>query len=759
MVLPVLLAVLAAAPPAVPEGTRVSLDAERLVRDADGTVRAEGRVRLSAGPLAIAADSLRYDPATGRATAEGGVTVLDGPYAARAGKIQVDLRTRELVLEDAALFEKKEPLPRSAVELRDEAALAAIGTNALDVRARRISRDARGTFHAEEPTVTSCDCGDDPPSWRLSADEATVIPGEKLTLTWPVFRARELPVAAVPWLSLPLERRKTGFLVPELGYSGRRGATVATPFFLVLGESYDLTFTPAYFGGVSGDTAFRGPKETLEVRWAPRRGSEGRAQVSWAYDLSERGELPHRTAYQLENRDDLGAGLADRIQLSLVSDRSYVSDFTDDVTLKTDQALRSTGWLALRRDELLLVVEGTYLQDLRATAQPLPGQVDPGLAGSVRMFGPDARPTFHRLPALALDLRLPLLGGGLDLHLGAARFGPIEGPPRADEGQDGLGPGDAGYVGPDAGEGDGVLGPGEQAAATRIALRPTLSVPLLASRWAVATAFAGWRHQLYLYEAAEDGSQGWGVAGATLGSAVARTFGGVARHSIGPRLELVRLVPGPGEAPPVRPYDELDLGPTRATTQGRAALVQRVDLRDTKLGPSSIRLDLGEDRTLAPAGGEAEAFAHALAQVGLVSSGAVVRVRREDLVVTEVAADAAVGDERGDQLRVGYRRLHQGGSARIRAAPDELLADAPAPAWLPGLDQGSLGATVVIVKGLSVRYDLLHLFTLGELLQQTAGVSYASSCACWSAGASAALRRGQDFPDFFFTADLAGLAR
>ena len=65
----------------------------------------------------------------------------------------------------------------------------------------------------------------------------------------------------------------------------------------------------------------------------------------------------------------------------------------------------------------------------------------------------------------------------------------------------------------------------------------------------------------------------------------------------------------------------------------------------------------------------------------------------------------------------------------------------------------------MIVKGLSVRYDLLHLFTLGELLQQTAGVSYASSCACWSAGASAALRRGQDFPDFFFTADLAGLAR
>src|SRR5690606_38430806 len=206
--------------------------------------------------------------------------------------------------------------------------------------------------------------------------------GGRLNMSWPVLYAKGVPIFAAPFFSLPLtDERRSGLLAPSVSLLGRRGPAYEQPFYLVLGDSWDLTFSLGYYFGnernaldpqgnpVMGpdgeplreEVAFRGPRSTLELRWAPRIGSSGRGYVAYRYDeslVSQRNlrakrasnpgvgdYVPHRFGIQLDHADTWRRGLSDRIALNLVSDRNYIRDFTDDIVLRGEEALRSTAWV------------------------------------------------------------------------------------------------------------------------------------------------------------------------------------------------------------------------------------------------------------------------------------------------------------------------------------------------------------------------------------------------------------------------------
>lgn len=770
--------------------TPVHLSAERLVRDERGIVRAEGNVRLSAGAIVIGAERVEYDPEAETARLEGPVTLVDGPFVARASSAFMDLSTKTGVLQDVALFQKEEPLdPEAVLGQMDTEAVRALGKNELELHAEQVSLVENGEYVALGPSVTTCDCDDRSPDWRIGASSATLGTDDRLRLRWPVVYAKGVPILASPYLSLPLtNERKSGFLFAVPHLAGRRGPSYEQPLYLVLGHSYDMTISAGYYfghatpvstedgavvtetpsGEVLKEDAFRGPRGSVEFRYTPRLGTAGRAFVAYGYDLSKRGDdvlggEPHRYGIQLDHRDEWEGGFADRLAINLVSDRNYVRDFVDDIVLRGEQTLRSTAWFAWRSESALAVAEGVYQQDLRPAFES--GVTPPPTFHErLGLFGGGTRDTFQRVPAVAFDLaRLPLpMGTGLSLHLGAARFAPWTRAAFGDWGLDGLGPGDAGYPGPDEGEGDGLFergrpgSPGEQPAVNRLSIRPTLSAPILFGRYLSLTPSVGWREELYDYEQGRgSGAVGWGVVGASAHTEVARSFANGVRHAWIPRLEARTFLPAHETNAPVGIYDELDERPTRATTQGRVSLGSEL-LFPERLSGRALSLDVtvGQDAILVPEAQLAETFGSASLELWPFALTGLIQWDPHRELVTETVAQGSWSDRRGDQLRASYRSLANGGSSRLRAAPDELFADRyfteeSRPIIYRSLEQIGVGATVVPLRGLSLSYDLLFLPDLSraKLLQQQASIGYSSACDCWAGALHFAKRRdeGLDF--------------
>ena len=70
-----------------------------------------------------------------------------------------------------------------------------------------------------------------------------------------------VPIFYTPWLTFPIDdRRKSGFLFPEVGKDSNGGADIALPYYFNLAPNYDATLTPRYI-------ADRGLLTELELRY------------------------------------------------------------------------------------------------------------------------------------------------------------------------------------------------------------------------------------------------------------------------------------------------------------------------------------------------------------------------------------------------------------------------------------------------------------------------------------------------------------
>lgn len=87
-------------------------------------------------------------------------------------------------------------------------------------------------------------CEEAVPKWSFTADKASIKTNDKLRLKNPKFRIKNVPVVALPFVSIPIKEkdRSSGFLTPTFGYSGRKGARLSTAYYKTLGDSADVTF-------------------------------------------------------------------------------------------------------------------------------------------------------------------------------------------------------------------------------------------------------------------------------------------------------------------------------------------------------------------------------------------------------------------------------------------------------------------------------------------------------------------------------------
>lgn len=96
-------------------------------------------------------------------------------------------------------------------------------------------------------TITSCELPH--PKWIFSASTIKIEVGESARIHNTLFKIKGVPVIYLPYAAPPVERlgRQSGFLIPTLGTSSRKGTILGDSFYWAIDRSMDATIGAEYF--------------------------------------------------------------------------------------------------------------------------------------------------------------------------------------------------------------------------------------------------------------------------------------------------------------------------------------------------------------------------------------------------------------------------------------------------------------------------------------------------------------------------------
>jgi LPS-assembly protein len=198
-----------------------------------------------------------------------------------------------------------------------------------------VEKTGPDTYVIRDGIFTSC--SQPVPDWSFRVREAEIQVEGYAHLHGTSMRVKKAPVLYTPWLLWPVKReRSSGFLVPNIGYSERKGAQLGLAYFQTLGRSYDTTvhldtYSKGYLG--VGD----------EFRYAPTAGTKGSLIGQTVYDPTTRSWrwkvlLDHTT-------NDLPDGMRAVVQYQKYSDFNFFRDFERDFDTNTLRFIDSRGFV------------------------------------------------------------------------------------------------------------------------------------------------------------------------------------------------------------------------------------------------------------------------------------------------------------------------------------------------------------------------------------------------------------------------------
>ncbi len=760
---------------------RVRIEAGTLwARTKGGPVLLTGGVDISGEGLTARADWLEYYPGQDKIVMAGSVRLVEGNSILLGQRVELNRRLSGALVRGAIVL-VKEGGRRVLSAGATASELMSAGINAFTLQGERLVR-SEGRYIVNGARFTACDCGSQAPSWEVRASRADVVPGERAWLIWPVLYLKGLPVFALPAAYLPLSRRRTGLLFPQLNYSGRDGFVVGESLFVTMGRSADTTLSVDWFEE-------RGFRERVEFRARPSWASLVEAGLMYMYDEKMAQEesterLRHRYSIEVDARAGPAAGTFISASIRLYSDSNINRDFASEMAGRAADFAPSMLLVERPGNDMRLSVDATYRQDLRPWAAALFASQDGDAEGS------KTHDTIQRLGAFSMSLAplgpygWPLLfsaeveGANLSsITAGFRDWGP-DGTPDAKEPRyaDPLGA-DYGADNGAGGEADGVLGVGELRRAFRLLIEPRVSLPLRLGRFAMLTATASHRQMAYLPHGPgtetvdpDPSTRGLTFAQLSLNSELSRSYGtGDSRigHVLSPWVRLLGAWRGLESSGPLVYLDSKDRLMAdaqqllfgldnafyrRAAKRGFSrwlwfSLMQGVDPGRGKLSQLATEVSF----TLKPLTGDAQlSYDWNENKLAEADAGVSFTDRRGDRVKVSYLYLPSVRDPSGRPLPLGERTQREEGL--LFGAPGEYYR-----ALGESLHVIEATATAELAWGLAVSLG-------GSLdLRETAlawyggGVRYQSNCHCWGFSLTARMLRGQDFPDIFFLLDLAYL--
>ncbi len=300
-------------------------------------------------PVALFADSIRYDTGTRTIVAEGNVEAFYQEARLSADRIRYNTATERLQAQGQIRLEG----PSGVVILADLAELSADFREGLITGARLIldqqfqvaaveAGRTQGKFNTLYRTVaSSCSvCEDAPrPIWRIRATNVTH--DEEARRLY--FRNAWVDIFGIPVLYVPRLRvpepgveRAGGFLVPSFATSDVFGFAARVPYFQPLGDHADITLTPfvATSGAIIVENEYR------------QRFAAGELLADGAIALNDGLDAQKIRGFgTLTGSFDLGGDYVLDLGLAGVTDRSFLGqfDFSDEDRLTSTISVNRTG--------------------------------------------------------------------------------------------------------------------------------------------------------------------------------------------------------------------------------------------------------------------------------------------------------------------------------------------------------------------------------------------------------------------------------
>lgn len=272
----------------------------------------------------------------------GGVQIRYQDIDIKAEKAEIDLNTKVVTAEGEVIVDQG---PRRLtgdtmvfnLETKTGKLTNATGHVSPDYyfTGAEVAKTGEDTYQVTDGIFTSC--SQEVPDWSFRLKEARVEVEGYAHVRNASMRAKKLPVFYTPYILWPVKSdRSSGFLIPNIGYSDRRGASLGLAYFQTLGRSYDTTFHLDTY--TEGFLAVGN-----EFRYRPTEGTQGKALGYYVHDPEvddERWkvEWSHTTT-------DLPWGMRGAVQYQDFSDFNFFRDFERDFDRNTVRFIDSRAFL------------------------------------------------------------------------------------------------------------------------------------------------------------------------------------------------------------------------------------------------------------------------------------------------------------------------------------------------------------------------------------------------------------------------------
>ena len=277
-----------------------------------------GNVVIDQQGRMIRADEVTLDQTQTYANAKGNVQLAQGGLISQSDQVNYNLKTE-------------------TGDLSNSYYIAEV-THAHG-HAGKISRTSPTQVVLEDASYSTCP-PDQTPTWKIQADkiELNQDTGRGVTHGTKLY-VKDVPVLAVPYFNFPIDdRRTTGILNPNFGFSNDGGFELAVPVYLNLAPNYDATVTPRIISE-------RGVMAQAEFRYLTEHFGGGSIFGSY---------LPSDRKYKDEDypkRYNLGSDRADfhflhnwkinhqwstNMEYNYVSDKDFFSDLDSNPNARTE---------------------------------------------------------------------------------------------------------------------------------------------------------------------------------------------------------------------------------------------------------------------------------------------------------------------------------------------------------------------------------------------------------------------------------------
>jgi len=213
-----------------PGGNPAAVEADTMQYDGQtGMIAANGKVVMNYQGFTLMADRVEYDMDKGAVRAVGHVTLKNGGTVMTMDSIEVTGGLREAFLNSLTITtEAGAKITAGSIHFRSD--FETVLTDAsyspcglcIDSKGRKIG-------------------------WKVKAAQISYSRNHaSVTLVQPSLELLGIPVAWLPWFWIPdpTQPRATGLRMPSVDYDAKRGAVLAVPYFVPVGDDIDLVLTP-----------------------------------------------------------------------------------------------------------------------------------------------------------------------------------------------------------------------------------------------------------------------------------------------------------------------------------------------------------------------------------------------------------------------------------------------------------------------------------------------------------------------------------